>query len=207
MSATDVALARRLLAGDEEAFEEFFARYFPRLFRFALPRVGGNEDRTEEIVQRVLIRALARMGSYRGEAALFTWLCTVCRREIAGWRERESGLREVSFSDDRPELRIALDALAAGDADDPDTVLRRRELSTIVQLTLDHLPGRYGDVLEWKYMQGLTVDEIAGRLNIGYKAAESLLTRARAEFRQAFSFATAEWDTSSGRTLARAEGS
>jgi RNA polymerase sigma-70 factor (ECF subfamily) len=207
MSVTDVALARRVLAGDEDAFEEFFDRYFPRLFRFALPRVGGNEDSTEEIVQRVLVRALAHLGTYRGEAALFTWLCTVCRREIAAWRECESRLREVSFSDDRPELRTALEALAAGDADDPEATLRRRELSTIVQLTLDHLPGRYGDVLEWKYMHGLSVDEIAGRLGIGYKAAESLLTRARAEFRQAFSFASAEWSASGGRTVARAEGS
>jgi RNA polymerase sigma-70 factor (ECF subfamily) len=113
----------------------------------------------------------------------------------------------VSFSDDRPELRTALEALAAGDADDPEATLRRRELSTIVQLTLDHLPGRYGDVLEWKYMHGLSVDEIAGRLGIGYKAAESLLTRARAEFRQAFSFASAEWSASGARAVARAEGS
>ena len=74
-----------------------------------------------------------------------------------------------------------------------------------MQLTLDHLPGRYGDVLEWKYMQGLSVAEIAGRLGIGYKAAESLLTRARAEFRQAFSFAAGEWTASGGSRLARAE--
>jgi RNA polymerase sigma-70 factor (ECF subfamily) len=205
MSTSDVALARRILAGDEEAFEEFFDRYFPRLFRFALPRVGGNEGTTEEIVQRVLIRALSHLRTYRGEAALFTWLCTVCRREIAAWRQRESGLREVSFFDDRPALRAALDALAAADADDPEAALRRRELSSIVQLTLDHLPGRYGDVLEWKYMQGLSVDEIAGRLGIGYKAAESLLTRARAEFRRAFSFASGEWTGSGGARLARME--
>ena len=52
-------------------------------------------------------------------------------------------------------------------------------------------------------MQGLSVAEIAGRLGIGYKAAESLLTRARAEFRQAL-FARGEWTASGGR-LARAE--
>ena len=54
----DVVLARRVLAGDEAAFDEFFGRYFQRLYRFALPRLGGNDDAAEEVVQRVLIRAI-----------------------------------------------------------------------------------------------------------------------------------------------------
>lgn len=203
MSSSDLALARRVLAGDEAAFEEFFDRYFPRLFRFALPRLGGNEDTTEEIVQRVLIHGLARVGTYRGEAALLTWLCTLCRREIAAWCERQGRLREVSFFDDRPEMRAALDALAAVEADDPEAALHRSELSAVVQLTLDHLPGRYGDVLEWKYIEGLSVIEIAGRLGMGQKAVESLLTRARAAFRDGFSSIAGEWRASRGTGVPR----
>jgi RNA polymerase sigma-70 factor (ECF subfamily) len=205
MSTDDVALARRVLAGDEAAFEEFFERYFPRLFRFALPRLGGNEDDTEEIVQRVLIRAMTRLGTYRGEAALFTWLCTLCRREIAVWRERAGRFREISFFDDRPEMLAALEGLSTIATDDPEAALRRRELSSLVQLTLDHLPGRYGDILEWKYIQGQSVSEIADRLGLGYKAAESLLTRAREAFRGAFSFAAGEWVAVGGKRFAREE--
>jgi RNA polymerase sigma-70 factor (ECF subfamily) len=193
MATEDVSLTRRVLAGDEAAFEAFFDRYFPRLFRFALPRLGGNEDDAEEIVQRVLIRAIARLATYRGEAALFTWLCTFCRHEIAAFRERADNVREVSLFDDRPEMVAVLEALSTIGPEDPETTLRRRELSSLVQRTLDHLPSRYGDVLEWKYIQGLSVSEIADRLGLGYKAAESLLTRARAAFRDAFSFAAGEW--------------
>lgn len=47
---SDLALVRRLIAGDEAAFDEFFTVYFPRLYRFALPRLGGNEDASEEVV-------------------------------------------------------------------------------------------------------------------------------------------------------------
>jgi RNA polymerase sigma-70 factor (ECF subfamily) len=189
----DLALARRILAGEDAAFEEFFGLYFSRLFRFASHRLGGNEDAAEEVVQRVLIRAMRRLDTYRGEAALLTWLCTLCRREIAAWRERTGKVREISLVDERPEMVAALDGLATIEPDDPETSLRRGELSTLVQLTLDHLPGRYGDVLEWKYMQELSVTEIAGRLGLGYKAAESLLSRARVAFREAFSFAASEW--------------
>ena len=183
---SDFALARRIIAGDETAFDEFFAAYFPPLYRFALARLGGHEDMCEDVVQRVLIRALERLHTYKGEAALLTWLCTLCRREIATWQERMGRAREVSLFDDRRELRAALDAVTALDGDDPEAELRRRELSQLVQVTLDHLPRRYGDALEWKYMQGLSVEEIAHRLGLGYKAAESLLTRARAAFREGF---------------------
>ena len=189
---SDLALARRLIAGDEAAFDEFFAGYFPRLYRFALARLGGNEDAAEETVQRVLIRAIDRLHTYRGEAALITWLCTLCRRDIATVLERAGQAREVSLLDESPEVRAALETVAASDADDPEAALQRRELSGLVQLTLDHLPGRYGDVLEWKYIQELSVEEIARRLGVGYKAAESLLTRAREAFRHGFSFVSAD---------------
>lgn len=187
---TDLALARRLIAGDEAAFDEFFAAYFPRLYRFALARLQGNEDAAEEIVQLVLIRGLERLRSYKGEAALLTWLCTLCRREIGAFRERQGRTREVSLFEDRAEWRAMLDALTASGIDNPESELHRRELTGLVQLTLDHLPGRYGEVLEWKYIHDLSVDEIARRLGVGYKAAESLLTRARAAFREGFSFVT-----------------
>jgi RNA polymerase sigma-70 factor, ECF subfamily len=187
---SDLALARRVLAGDQAAFDEFFDRYFPRLYRFAVARLANDEDAAEDIVQQVLIRALGRLHTYRGEAALLTWLCTLCRREIAARLENQDRRREVPLVDDRPEIRMAIDALAASELVDPETSLQRRELAELVRLTLDHLPGHYGDVLEWKYMQELSVHEIAGRLGVGYKAAESLLTRARAAFRDGFALVT-----------------
>ena len=205
---SDVALVRRVIAGDEAAFDQFFTVYFPRLYRFALGRLGGNEDASEEIVQQTLIRAIDRLHTYRGEAALLTWLCTLCRHEIGRWQEREGRGREVSLSDERPELQAALELTAAPPVDDPDVALERRELSKLVQMTLDHLPGRYGDVLEWKYLQGMSVDEVAARLGVGYKAAESILTRARVAFREGFSIVAGSGPNApAGRRPQSSEGS
>ena len=190
---SDGALVQRLLAGDETAFDEFFADYFPRVYRFALARLGGNADAAEDVVQRALIRGLDRLSTWRGEAALLTWLCTLCRREIADWAARAGRVREVSISDEHPSTRAALEALAAADADDPEVSLQRLELTRLVHLTLDHLPARYAEALEWKYIEDASVDEIAARLGLGYKAAESLLSRARVAFRDSFSLVAAGW--------------
>ena len=186
MPIHDVELARRLRAGEESAFDAFFAEYFPRVYRFARVRLGGDEDAAEEVAQTTLIRALAKIGTYRGEAALFTWLCTLCRHEVDRWFALAGRRAYVSLTDESAETRAVLDAIAALSDEDPEQEYRRSELSRLVHATLDHLPGRYGEALAWKYLEGRSVEEIGVQLGLGYKAVESLLTRARQAFRASF---------------------
>jgi RNA polymerase sigma-70 factor, ECF subfamily len=177
-------LVRRMLGGDEDAFDEFYADYFPRLFRFAVLRLR-DPDAAEDIVQTSLIAAVRHLGSWRGEATLFTWLCTICRREVSAWEKRTSRRVTVSLAEDDPGLRAALESIGA-EAEAPDAGLARADTGRIVQLVLDHLPPRYSRALEWKYLEDLSVDDIAVRLQCTPKAAESLLSRARDAFRDAF---------------------
>ena len=93
---------------------------------------------------------------------------------------------QVELAEDSDEIRGALESLS-GAAELPDEVLRRKEVARLVHRALDHLPRRYGRALEWKYVEGLSVKEIAVRLEIGPKAAESVLSRARVAFRDGFS--------------------
>ena len=184
----DRLLVKRLVREDERAFEEFFDAYFPRLYRFALVRLDGDEDAAEEVAQATLCKVIGKLRTYRGEAALFTWLCTFCRHEISAFCKRSRRRpSKLELREEIPEIRAALESLAATDDANPQAVLRRKELGRLVQITLDHLPPRYGDALEWKYIHGLSVNEVAEFLGIGPKAAESLLTRARVAFRDGFS--------------------
>jgi len=179
-----------MLAGQERAFDEFFEGYFPRLYRFALPRLHQDEDAAEEVVQITLCKAVAGLRGYRGEAALFTWLCTICRREISVHLERRGRRSEpIPLSEDSPDVRSALESLAAL-GQNPESQAQGKEISRLVHVALDALPRAYGDALEWKYVHGLSVKEIAGRLSLGAKAAESLLTRARQAFRDGFAAVT-----------------
>lgn len=183
---SDRQLVKRMLAGEEHAFEEFFAGYFPGLFRFVYLRVNNSADAAEEIVQKALCKAVAKLGTYRGEAALFSWLCTFCRHEISRYMKENSRYYFQPDYLDSPEIAAALESLLMASQDRPDHAVLRKELGFMVQLALEALPSRYADALEWKYMEGLPVKEIAERLNLGLKAAESLLTRARQAFRDAF---------------------
>ena len=188
MHASDRALVRRLLAGDAGAFETFFEGHFPGLFRFALARLRHDADAAEEVTQSTFCKVLPKLHTYRGEAALFTWLCTFCRHEISALHERAGRrLVTVELIEENAEVAGALESLWDRTGLGPDERMRRDEIARWVHVTLDHLPARYAAALEWKYVDGNSVKEIAERLGLTAKAAESLLTRARRAFRDGFS--------------------
>ncbi len=183
---TDRTLAKRVASGDEPAFEEFFREYFPRLFRFTLSRVNGDADLAEEIVQRTMCRVVQKMGSFRGEALLFTWLCQICRNEmVATYRQRGIQDSQTVPLEDHPAIRAALESISV-DTDTPEKNRTQEELARFVRLTLEYLPTKYATALELKYIRGCSVDEIGEQLNISTKAAESVLSRARAAFKEGF---------------------
>lgn len=181
---SDPLLIRRMLAGDERAFEAFFNAYFPRLYRFALPRLNGDVDATREIVQHTLGKAIRKLESFRGESGLFTWICQICRNEIVDYIRAERRMRHVVLIDDQPELRAAVESIEAPEEFDLVKGYGREEAARLVRVVLDRLPASYGDALEWKYIEGESVEIIGERLGIGTTAAQSLLARARRAFRE-----------------------
>lgn len=183
---TDFQVVRQMLKGDQKAFEDFFESYFPGLYRFVLVRVARDESAAEEIVQAALCKAIPKLNTYRGEAMLFTWLCTFCRHEIAHYQKDIRKVSTASLIEDSPEILAAMESLLGIVEERPDEVLLRNEVSHFVQTILAALPSHYADVLEWKYIEGISVKEVAERLHLGVKAAESLLTRAREAFKDAF---------------------
>ncbi len=180
---SDKRLVERVLAKERAAFDEFFAAYFGRLVRFCRTRVR-DEQAVEDIVQETLVKAINNLHGYRGEALLYTWLCGICRNQISDWYSKNAKRlsHDVSIDDD-PNVLAALESLGISLQ---DNLSERIAVKDMVTLALDHLPERYGRALEMKYLEGLSVREVAQQLNIGRLAAQSLLSRARAAFKAGF---------------------
>jgi len=182
----DRRLVRRMVAGDEAAFEQFSNNYIPALYRFAQRRLSGDQDLVSDLVQSTLCKAIAKLDTYRGEAALMTWLCTCCRNEIAGhFRKQGRSGQKVDLPDEENLPSGA--SFKPVIAHNPEQSFLRTENSDLVHEALDSLPPHYGRALEWKYIEDLSVKEIASRLDLSPKATESLLTRARTSFRDEYS--------------------
>ena len=181
---SEKALVARMIAGEERAFEEFADGYIPQIYRFVQRKVNGDRDLANEIVQSTLCKAIAKLSSFRGEAALTTWICACSRNEIAAhFRRKQRAGTELEFQEVED---TSASLLGEQRFDGPESALLQRETAEFVHVALDALPPHYGQVLEWKYLESLSVNEIAQRLDLGLKATESLLTRARQSFRAGY---------------------
>lgn len=184
----DKRLVKQLLAGNDAAFDRFFDENFARLYRFAVVRMADDPDAARDVTQITLTKAVRQLHTYRGESALFTWLCAICRNEMTDWLAR-AGRRQahVVLVEDYPDVQAAVDSFRAPAAESPERQYRRTEALRLIQVALDRLPPNYGDVLEWKYVEGFSVREIALRLGIGAEAAQSLIARAKRAFADVYS--------------------
>lgn len=187
----DKKLVKQLLSGDTRAFDRFFDENFARLYRFALTRLSDDPDAAREVAQLSLTRAIRKLHTYRAESALFTWLCAICRNETSDWLARQGRYREhIVLTEDFAEIQAAVDSFHAPEQMSPERHYRRVELLRLIQVALDKLPARYGDVLEWKYIEGHSIKEISARLDIGPEATQSLLARAKRAFADVYTSLT-----------------
>src|ERR1700726_4488659 len=164
MYESDRALVARMGAGDQRAFDEFFHSCAPRLAAFATRRSGLDAASVEDVVQNTLVKAVRHLASYRGEAALFTWLTEICRNELAD-EHRKAKRRPAHISLDEPEAAHRWEEiLRAPDAQEPVSQLQAATERAEIMKVLEDLPANYALVLEAKYGDGLSVETIARQL-------------------------------------------
>lgn len=181
---SDLKIAKSIMNGNEKVFNEFFKDTYPRVYRFILGRINGDKDLADDMAQMSLCKALDKMDTYRGEAALFTWICQISRSMIYAHflKENRRGkvVQPLAESDDARQI---LDTIAMSENTQPENMIQNHELKDLISEVLDYLPNNYGDILEWKYVEQLSVNEIASKLNTSMVSVQSSLARARKSFK------------------------
>jgi RNA polymerase sigma-70 factor (ECF subfamily) len=180
------ALLRKVQAGDEAALGALFDAEVDDVYSFVLPRVGRDDVLAADVVQETFLLALAKLDSYDPtRASLTTWLCllsrNVIRKELRARRREEVGRATGDV-----EARLERAAAALGDAPLPADLLDASETRSSVALVLGQLPAGYRAALTRKYVDGASLEELAEELSMTAVAAKSLLSRARATFRDLF---------------------
>ena len=176
----------RMRRGDQRAFNEFFETYAPRLISFAVRRSSLDPVAIEDVVQMTMINAMRNLGSYRGGAALFTWLCTICRNQITDACRSAARHRNVQSLDDLTDDRPLATIVELTDFRDPLDECEIDSMRAAVRRVINSLPVHYARILELRFGDELQGHEIARTLQMTDDAAESLLTRARQAFKSAW---------------------
>ena len=171
--AADRELVERWQAGEHDAFDDLYRRYFTRLRSYCQRRVG-DRDTAEEIAQEAFVKALQALPRFAGERRFYPWVTVIANRLCVDHHRRLGRVRPVEDVDPGSVdgdhgTRLAFLA----DVDNLDRALQR-------------LGPRHLEVLELRERSGMTYQQIADHLDVPQSTVEALLFRARKALRREF---------------------
>jgi RNA polymerase sigma-70 factor, ECF subfamily len=177
---TDHELLLAHVDGDPDAFAILFRRHRDRLWAVAL-RTMGDPDAAADGLQDGMIAAFRRAGSFRGDAAVTTWLHRVVvnacldRLRAAKVRRAEPLPEDLDDIGDRGSL-----VTSTTEAADPADLAVVGERRRTVLAALDQLPADQKAALILVDMEGYPVAEVAAMLDCAVGTVKSRCSRGRA---------------------------
>lgn len=178
---------RAARAGDGDAIARFYDAHVDGLYTFVFYRVGRDTALAEDVVQETFAIALSRRADYdpaRGSVA--TWLTVLSRNAIRDHLKAHRRSDELATAWERIDATLAQTFAAMAERPLPGEVLERTETRDLVHMAVANLPEQYRTALTRKYVDGESLETLAGELGISTSAAKSLLARARRAFRDTF---------------------
>jgi RNA polymerase sigma-70 factor, ECF subfamily len=166
-----------VLAGDERAWQTWYNETFDDLYNYARWRCGGRRDWADEIVQETWLTAVRRVRRFDPQQGPFpAWLRGIAANVV------RNHLRQQRR---QPKTQQPADGQMGTDGRS-ESRQRDVERQQQIAVALDALSEREEAVLRAKYLDGLSVAQIAADRGETPKAIESLLTRARQAFRDVY---------------------
>jgi RNA polymerase sigma-70 factor (ECF subfamily) len=153
---TDLELVSRARAGDTAAFGELVERHRSAVFRAAVAALGSR-DEAEDVAQEACVLAFRKLGSFRGDASVKTWLLAITwhraltrRRALAGWWQSLRGLPGRGGETGRGESEawdVAPHSAPGAPSSSPEDTLLQRERMRVVAQAIRRLPAKLRDCL------------------------------------------------------------
>ncbi|HUI74680.1 MAG TPA: sigma-70 family RNA polymerase sigma factor [Candidatus Acidoferrum sp.] len=182
---TQAELLRRANEGDKDAFYSLVSPSERSLFAAAMAILNNPAD-AEEVVQEAVLKALAHLSSFRGEAKFSTWLTQITINEA-----------RLKLRKDRRHLYDSLDEPQSSEEGEyspkdfadwreiPSETAQREELKAALQRALASLPAKYREVLVLRDVQNFSTEETAQILGLSPANVKTRLLRARLQMRDA----------------------
>ena len=186
----DRHLVAGLQAGDQAAVQELAERYGPRIQQLAMRHMKNRED-AEEVTQDVLLKVHRKINSFRGDAALSSWIYRITfntamsrlRQNRAGRlaaQERDRAVAILEAGGEQPRTPKEM----ADWSRMPDEHVLRSQLRVALAAAVQELPEIYRAPVVLRDIEGLTTEEASSRLKVKDQTLKSRLHRGRLMLRE-----------------------
>lgn len=170
-------LARRVQLGDREAFAELVGLYQKKVFVQAFAFFRNREDALE-IVQETFMRVYEKIGSYRADHSLQSWIYRVARNLCVDYYRKYAKKRNLEHDLDAiPELQ--LNGAAKG-----RSAWESQHLAAAIDRAVERLSSRQKEVFSLKYRQGMKLQQVAETMAVSIGTVKALHHRALQRIRR-----------------------
>jgi RNA polymerase sigma-70 factor, ECF subfamily len=185
---TEIELARRLLAGDPEAFDRFVETFRSKIFQYSMLMCGQRED-AEEVAQETLLKVFENFDQLREPEFVRSWVFRIAKNACLMKRRKSvyAPSQELSLDDlvqpagqDGSEVKMQI----ADWSELPDARVLRGELADVLKEAMEGLPEIYRSVILLRDVEELSTEETAQVLDLSTDVVKTRLHRARLAVRQ-----------------------
>ena len=177
-------LVARIRAGEDRAVADLAATYGARIHQLALRYTRNHED-AEEVTQDVLLKVSRKIGAFRGDAALSSWIYRITFNTAMSRLRRDRGRRQepADSGSSSPEREARSHPEPADPSLLADDAMRRAELRRRLVEALRELPLVYRAPVLLRDVHGLSTEEAAAVLRVKPQTLKSRLHRGRLQLR------------------------
>jgi RNA polymerase sigma-70 factor (ECF subfamily) len=183
VSAQESLFVLRLKANEDAAYDELVRTYNASIFHVAY-RMLGDTAEASDVVQEIFIKVFRNIGSFKGEAALKTWIFRIALSEILNrlrwWKSRHRS-STVSL-DDSPANGHEYHVADSGPS--PEEILESKEKEMAIQEALGKLSSEHRSIIVLRDIEGFSYTEIADVLGISMGTVKSRLARGREDLKK-----------------------
>ena len=173
--AADLELARRCHLGDTDAFETLYRAHAARLYGLMLRMTANPSGEAEDLLQEVFLQAHRKLGGFRGDSALGTWLYRLgvnhCLDHLRG---RQARMGRTTDS---------LDEEGAAEPMSPEPVITTAITRMDLERAIAGLPPGCRAAFVLHDVEGFEHQEVADMLGISEGTSKSQLHKARLKLR------------------------
>ena len=176
----EASIVRRIVAGDDHAFETLMRQSNRRLYRLARAVLRDGTE-AEDALQDAYLAAYRSMDQFRGDASLSTWLSKLVLNECLARTRRHARRQNVI-----PLVSAAaeIDTVPAGDSALPDKIAQRAQMRALLEAKLDELPEDFRVVFVLRSVEEMSVEDTAQCLGIPEATVRSRHFRAKGLLRE-----------------------
>ena len=167
-----------ILSGEAHLFHELIRPYERRVYVMALSFLHNEAD-AEDVAQEAFLKAYRNLSAFRGEAKFGTWLVSITLNEARSRIRHRNTIKMESLDEPADEPGHVQPALLRDWREIPSEALERKEVSLLLHNAVTALPPIYQQIFVLRDVEGLSVNEAAGVLDISIASVKVRLHRAR----------------------------